>query len=268
VPAYDFKSTIEHGLKSLQSYAAVREDFILGPGRYLILSDIHIPYHDLKALQIALEYGRANGIENVLLNGDIIDCHQLSRYETSPDARSFAQELHTLRMFLALLRQNFGGWIGYKVGNHEHRLSMYLMSKAPELFDMPELGFGSLAHLEEFDIDLIESKQIVKAGRLNIIHGHEFGKSNFSPVNPARGAFIRTKCSTMAGHNHQTSEHHESNLNGDAMACWSTGCLCEMSPAYMPLAYLRWNHGFAVVEVEQGGSFTVENKRIIGDKVH
>lgn len=267
-PAYTFKSTIADGLKSLQSHAAVREDFVLHPGKYLVLSDIHIPYHDTQALEIALEYGRSEGIENILLNGDILDCHTLSRFEKSPDARSFAQELHTLRQFLAFLRSHFGGWIGYKIGNHEHRLTCYLMGKAPELFDMPELGFASLAHLEEFDIDLIESSQIIKAGHLNIIHGHEFGKSVFNPVNPARGSFIRSKCSVLAGHNHQTSEHHESNLNGDALACWSTGCLCEMTPAYMPLAFLKWNHGFAAVEVEESGQFYVQNKRIINGRVH
>jgi hypothetical protein len=268
VAAYDFKSTIEHGLKSLACDAKPREDFILGPGRYGVVGDIHFGYQSTQAMVVAFDHLRDRGIENIVLNGDIIDCHSLSRWEKSPDARNFKGEVRIVREFLGWLRNNFGGWIGYKIGNHEHRITRYLMSQSPELYDLEELSFSNLFRLEEFDIDLVESAQVIKAGHLNIIHGHEFGESTFSPVNPARGLFLRAKCSILAGHNHQSSEHHENNINGDQMACWSIGCLCDLSPSYRPFAFTKWNHGFAVVEVEQGGSFTVENKRIIGDKVH
>ena len=54
----------------------------------------------------------------------------------------------------------------------------------------------------------------LKLGALNLVHGHEFGGSIFSPVNIARGLFLPGKVSAMQGHNHQTSEHTESNMNG------------------------------------------------------
>ena len=65
----------------------------------------------------------------------------------------------------------------------------------------------------------------------------------------------------MAGHWHQTSEHAESTLGGRSIACWSTGCLCELHPPYMPLN--KWNHGYAIVDVTAGGNFQVQNKKII-----
>jgi hypothetical protein len=40
-----------------------------------------------------------------------------------------------------------------------------------------------------------------------------------------------------------------------------------MSPDYRPFGFTKWNHGFAVVEIEKNGYFTVHNKRIIEGKV-
>ncbi|MEO7171316.1 hypothetical protein, partial [Flavobacterium sp.] len=103
-------------------------------------------------------------------------------------------------------------------------------------------------------------------GKLDVIHGHEFGKSVFSPVNPARGYFNRAKSSVLAGHCHQTSEHHENNLKRDSMACFTTGALCNLSPKYSPFAFTKWNLGFADVEIEDDGQFIVNNYRIIDGK--
>ena len=104
----------------------------------------------------------------------------------------------------------------------------------------------------------------MKAGDLNIIHGHEFGGSVFSPVNIARGLFLRGKVSAMQGHNHQSSEHSESNMNGELTTTWSLGCLCELHPAYLPIN--KWNHGFAIVDID-GQNFEVRNKRIHKGKI-
>ena len=82
----------------------------------------------------------------------------------------------------------------------------------------------------------------------------------FSPVNIARGLFLKAKVSAMQGHNHQTSEHTETDMNGRITTTWSVGCLSELHPMYMPLN--KWNHGFAFVEVQPDGDFQVQNKRI------
>jgi len=113
-------------------------------------------------------------------------------------------------------------------------------------------------------ITIIGDKRIIKANGLNIIHGHEFSTGFFSPVNVARGLFLRGKTSAIQGHNHQTSEHTESDMNEKITTTWSTGCLCELHPEYMPLN--KWNHGFAIIDMIKG-SFEVRNKRIFNGKV-
>ena len=173
------------------------------------------------------------------------------------------------RALLGVLRQVLPkARILFKVGNHEDRLEKYLWTKCPELLGLPFTSLSELIDAKEHGVEVVESRSLIKAGKLNILHGHEFGTAIFNPVNAARGTFLRAKCSTIVGHHHATSEHSENNLNGDAMACWSTGCLCDLRPGYLPFAYTRWNHGFAFVDLRKDGSFTVQNHRIIDGVVH
>jgi hypothetical protein len=179
--------------------------------------------------------------------------------------RSFKGELKAVEQFIQVLSFQFNCKIYYKLGNHEERYQHYLISKAPELFGIPDFKLDKLLNLDRYDVDIIEDKRIIKLGGLNILHGHEFGASVFSPVNPARGYYLRAKASVLCGHNHQTSEHVESNLEGKVVTTWSTGCLCELQPAYMP--YNKWNHGFAMVELFEDGGYDVENLKIIKEKI-
>jgi hypothetical protein len=63
----------------------------------------------------------------------------------------------------------------------------------------------------------------------------------------------------MQGHHHQTSEHTETNMNGEITTTYSVGCLCELHPAYLPIN--KWNHGFAIVDID-GMNAHVRNFRI------
>ncbi len=58
----------------------------------LLLSDIHVPYHNIQALTLALKYGLENEVNTILLNGDIIDFYAISRFEKDPRKRNFAAD--------------------------------------------------------------------------------------------------------------------------------------------------------------------------------
>jgi predicted phosphodiesterase len=232
----------------------------------LILSDIHIPYHNVNALTLAIQYGKDKNANGIMLNGDILDFYGLSTFEKDPRKRRFSEELEMGRQFLSVIRKEFDGVpIYYKLGNHEERYERYLRIKAPELLDVSEFRMDVLLKFGELGIELIDDKRITKFGNLNIMHGHEFGKSVFSPVNPARGLYMRGKENCIAGHNHQTSSHVEPSMNGHVVNTWSTGCLCELHPSYMPIN--KWNLGFAYAEREADNGFTVHNHTIIKGKI-
>jgi predicted phosphodiesterase len=241
------------------------EPFHIKEKKIAVLSDVHIPYHSVTALSAALDFIQAEKPSAILLNGDILDFYQLSRFGKDPRKRSVAHELQAAREFLDILSQ-FGAKIYYKIGNHEERYQNYLMMKAPELLGVQQFELQHLLGLHDRGIELIGDKRIIKANDLNIVHGHEFGQSIFSPVNVARGLFLRGKVSAMQGHNHQTSSHTETDMNGNMVTTWSLGCLCELNPAYLPIN--KWSHGFAMVDLSDNGKdFHVRNYRIHKGKI-
>lgn len=241
------------------------EPYIIKAKKLAVLSDIHIPYHSLTALSAALDFIQSEKPDAILLNGDTIDFYALSRFQKDPRKRSVAHELQATRDFLDVLSQ-FAAKIYFKIGNHEERYEHYLMRVAPELLGVREFELKHLLGLDARGIDLISDKRIMKANDLNIVHGHEFGQSIFSPVNIARGLFLRGKVTAMQGHNHAVSEHTESNMNGEITTTWSLGCLCELNPAYLPIN--KWAHGLAIVDLsENGKDFHVRNYRIHKGKI-
>jgi len=265
------KSTPLEGLqklKALKTKAIRLKNLTLPQGLYYLLMDIHIPLHNEDALEVALKHIAKDKrkIEGIILNGDIVDQYTTSRWNKQRTDFTLQDELDAGREFLGILRTMFPKTrIIYKHGNHEERLFKYILSKAPEL-QIEELTLGNLLWFDKFKIEEIE-KGIIKAGKLNILHGHEFGESVFSPVNPARGVFLRAKSSTLVGHYHQISEHIEGNINGDVIGCYSVGSLCDLSPEYRPYAYTKWQHGFAEVLIMNGGKFRVKNYKIINGEV-
>jgi len=241
----------------------IYQPFKINAKRLLVLSDIHIPYHSVNSLTIAFDWAKKQKPDAVLLNGDTLDFFGLSRYAKDPKKRSFSSELESFKDFITILKKTFDAKIYFKIGNHEERYEHYLWMKAGELAGIDDFELGNIIKARAEGIEIIADKRIMKAGELNIIHGHEYFGS-FSPVNIARGLFTKGKVSAMQGHNHQTSEHTEADMNGKITTTWSVGCLSELHPMYMPLN--KWNHGFAFIEID-GEDFQVQNKRIYKGKV-
>ena len=235
------------------------------PGRYLILSDIHIPYHDRDALILALE--SVSDPAGIILNGDIMDHFALSQWDKDPRRKDFAAELRTTRQILGIIRDAFpAASIVYKMGNHEERYERYMELKAPELLDVAAFDLAAVLKLDELGITLVRDKRPIKLGKLNVIHGHEYRFSISNPVNPARGLFLRSKALALCGHFHQSSNHSENTLDDKQLVCYSTGALCDLHPKYAVLN--KWNLGFAIVDLTPDKAFTVHNKRIINNHIY
>lgn len=232
------------------------------PGkRVLILSDIHVPYHDQRVLERAVKWGRDWRPDVVLLNGDYGDFYTISRFLRNPKQRDLRRELELQRAGLQWLRESFPkARIVLKLGNHDERWDHWLWQHAPELFGEDFLRLDNVLKLGEVGIEMIGDQRPIMLGKLPVLHGHELPRGISSPVNAARGAYLRTAHTVLVGHSHHTSGHSNPDMWHSEVFCWSTGCLCELSPPYARIN--KWNHGFAAVSVSAGGSFAVENMRI------
>lgn len=241
---------------------------IKGPARVLILSDIHYPFHDREALILAVEHGVKFKPTHLLINGDMVDFYAGSSFETDPSKRNMPEELRIANAGLEWLSKLFPKCrVIYKQGNHEQRWDRYIWRNAPALCGLVTTTFAAQFPLiASGRVKLVDSLTSVMVGKLLVLHGHEYRFSIQNPVSPARGLSLRSRTTALCGHFHQRSEHSVRDGHGKLLTTWSTGCLCDLSPEFLPRN--EWSHGFAEVEVYKDDSFNVANLRIIHGKIY
>ena len=232
--------------------------------RVLIMNDIHLPYHDTDALTAAIDYGVRNEPNAVFLNGDVLDIHQLSFFEKDQKKKDFANELEVFKQFMGIIQETFKVPIYFKFGNHEERYDRFLLQKAKELAGVEEFELSNIVK-KRADCTIIRDKRIVVINGLPYIHGHEFGRGVFSPVNAARGLFLQAKHSSVKADCHTTSQHTEPDIFGKIMTTYSVGALCGLTPKWLPLN--KWNHGCAVQFNEKKDTYSLDNRRIFKGKI-
>jgi predicted phosphodiesterase len=239
---------------------------VAGPLRALVLSDIHAPYHDHRAIHLALKYGSDRKANLILLNGDTFDFYGISWWQRDPRQRDFPKEVQIGRQLLEAIRDQFPrARIIFKEGNHEERYVSNMRTNAPDFLGIDDFELRSVFRFDRLHIEHVGDKRPIKLGKLNVIHGHEYRVAVQNPVSPARFFFLRGQCHCLGGHFHHTSQFSHKNIEGHVISTWSTGCLCDLNPDYRPLN--NFNHGFAFVEITSSGAFTVDNLRIIDGEV-
>jgi len=268
--AKEFAQALTHDtnpFKLPESYAETFEPYIISQSKTLIISDLHFPYQDNKAITAALKYGLKEQVTCILINGDLLDFAGISRHERDWRQRSVFEEFEAVRKFLKMLRDKFpNAKIVFKEGNHDERWEKWLYVKAPELFDDPEYKLEVRLRLGELKIDIVKDRRPVKIGHLTVLHGHEMAGTS-GGVNPARSTFTKTLESVLIGHFHKSSSHSESSMWGDLKVTESVGCLCGLHPQFMRVN--KWNYGFAIVDLNiKTGEYQVGNYKIINGKVY
>lgn len=244
--------------------------------RWLILADLHVPYHDNGAIQVALDYAtdRKTRCDGVLYLGDVADCYSISSWERDPTKRNLAAELRSVgQMFDAVQSAVCPKATIWRLSNHEHRLERYLWRAAPEIVDLslvrPKqaecdelprvISMTNLLCTAERHMTVVPPKCPMEYHNMTLLHGDEWNSAT-GGVNPARTAYMKTHACAMVAHSHKTSEHTENTVRGTTITCWSVGALCDLHPDYAALN--GWNHGFAVLDLTRD-TWRVENKRIV-----
>lgn len=232
----------------------------------IIFGDVHFPFQDNTAITAMLNHAAGKKVNFIILNGDLLDFYQMSRFMKDPRKRSVNDEIWSLVEFINILQETFPKVkIFYKLGNHDERLERYLMVKAPELLSMSEFKLSEIMKIRGIEDVVYIQNQIIYAGRLPIVHGHEFMGGGSGTVNPARNLALKSFSSALTSHFHRTSSHTETDINEKVMSWFSLGCLCSLHPDYARLN--KWNHGFAYMEID-GEDFAVHNHKIYKDKVY
>jgi len=230
----------------------------------LLMSDIHIPYHCTESLTKVFDYGvdESNKINCVVLNGDVIDFHRISKHETDLRKRSTVQEFEAANQFLCSLRKAFPDIPVYWLkGNHDIRWDKYLQVFASEIWDDQYFSLEARLNLKEKNITLISDDVLVMAGDLLITHGHHLVRGG--GVSPAKKAYLKAAQSVIMSHLHKRDHYRKKNATQtDMQEAYVTGCLCELTPHYNIIN--DGENGFAHISIKPGGKFIVRNYEIDG----
>lgn len=250
-----------------ESYSHDFSPYIVSQSKSLIIGDLHFPYQHNEAITLALQYGIEREANCIIINGDLLDFATISRHEKDWRQRTVGQEFDAVRTFLSALRKAFpNAKIIFKHGNHDERWEKWLFVKAPELFDCNDFQLEVLLRLGEFKVETVKDKRPIKIGKLNLLHGHELPGGS-GGVNPARSTFMKTMEDTAVNHFHKTTENNETTMNGDIISVRSIGCLCGLSPHYMPIN--KHNLGFAFCELNiTTGEYLFDNFKIIKGRIY
>lgn len=218
--------------------------------RSIIVSDIHFPFEHKKAYKLFLRILEKCKPDELVFNGDILDCYNLSSHVANPEIKLFFDdEIDYSREKFKEIRGIHKKKFVYLAGNHESRMERQLANQCPSLFRF--IDIPKILELEKYGIEWLPftpNQQYNVLGSKLIAKHTPIGNNALTTIN-------RANCSVIFGHNHQIHENQKVTLDGHCIRGISNGCLADKSnPAmqYVPTHH-QWQLGFSVVTVLDNG---------------
>ncbi len=202
--------------------------------------------------------------DRIVVLGDFADMYCVSAHDRSPNRR------HNLEYEVADTNKGLddldalGARKKYFVaGNHEDRLERYLMTKAPELFNM--VTIPDLLRLKKRGWHYTPYKQSLQIGHMNFTH--DVGNAGPYAHIKAQAVF---EGNVVIGHTHRAATVYAGNAKGESHVGASFGWLGDVDDVdYMHRvqAMRNWQLGFGVGYLEASGVMHLQTCPIIGRSV-
>lgn len=243
------------------------------------------PFHDERAISVALSVLRDVQPSEVVFLGDLLDLPAFGRFEQTEDyAHTTNHALEYTCNLLDTIRSIVGKDCKITIleGNHERRierqnrvnmLANFGLRQEGNFSNFPVLSIPHLLNLEKRNIEYVEGYPSGKYWlneRLQIIHG----RISRSGASTAASVVRAEDASTIFGHVHRVEQQYKTqNRFGGArtIGAFTPGCLCRIDGA-VPSAkgstkldgrpvenYEQWQQGLAIVDfVKDDGPFAYE----------
>lgn len=228
------------------------DDFL----RTLVASDLHVPYHDKRAFDLLLGAIDVWMPDQVIINGDGMDCNAVSQYDKDPSRivdGGLQEEADMMRRLLRLVVSTLGRRtrirtvdgkrrVIYKPGNHEDRIRRYLW-RHPELYGLRALEIPELLGLDDLGITYEPDDTLLAQGALRVSHGTRVRqKAGYTATAELEAAMYGY--GTVTGHTHRLATVHAKTPQGVVSAS-EGGCLCDLEPTYTRNP--NWQHGVTLI---------------------
>ena len=205
---------------------------------YLHLTDVHFPYHDEKAVDLAFRFAKRIQPDTIITS-EFHDFYSVSRFLKDPTRIDTLQdEIDGVNDLYATLRKYCpNSRIILLNSNHLVRLSKYIKSNAPGLHSLRDLKLKNLLKFKENGIIFKEN------------HTHRnflFKHGDLVRKYTSAMEFARENMSGQSGHTHKIANFYTTKRSGSYS--WSEcGCLCDPKQEYMEGAVADWQQGFGLV---------------------
>lgn len=227
--------------------------------KYLIVSDFHVPDHDIKTFDLLLKFIPFYKPSHLDILGDFVNFSKVSKHEQDPYYKTdFADEINEARGVLRQLvttarKANPNVEISYFEGNHSYWLSKYLARNAQQLALLTSDGeyIVSVPHLLEFKklgVKWIPEHRITQRHGITFTHGQNVRmKSGFT----AHANIDKFGTSGFSGHTHRACM--VTRTQSKVTKFWvETGCMCNSSPTPSYTFSPDWCQAFATAEYADG----------------
>ena len=224
------------------------------------ISDLHIPYQDAETVNLVFDCIVDLQPENLVLNGDIIDCYWNSKFVKKPENRLFLQDEADIfyKTFSYLRKYIPKTNVYYVLGNHEDRISKNQWDN-PQFFGLRALKPSELLQLDKLRIKVFDTKVIIND--FIYYHGDRVtSKASYS----AKAEFEDHKMkSGISGHTHRLGSYYHT-YDEDTTFWFENGCLCTLNPDYIK-EKVNWQQGFSIVnyydEINQVEQILINNHK-------
>lgn len=218
--------------------------------RIWIVPDVHVPYHDKKALALALKLLHIFPPDELVVIGDFLDLYCMSDYIADPrrpnnllkEVRRGDHILNTLRNTVKL-----DGRAVYCVGNHEERLVKRIREKLPALEGA--VGLKTILNLDRWKV--VPYGKALRIGK--VWFSHDFGAAG---SNAGRATLLAVGDNCVFGHSHRGGTTYGGTALGTKHVALNVGWLGDPKHAeYMSdTAKNRdWIHGLGHILMEKNG---------------
>lgn len=206
----------------------------VGVEKCLVVSDLHVPFHDERSVSVALAIAEDIKPEVVVFNGDLVDFYAISRFAKDPHrALMLQQEIDAAKDILHRFRKACPkARMVYVEGNHEARLRNYLISRAPELAGLAVLDLRHLLDLDALRVAYVPSRGRSAYWRYGVVTIGHFDIARVKSGYTETALIEKRHESVVQGHTHRVADITKTLPDGRVIGGIGSGCLCDLDPEY------------------------------------
>lgn len=210
-------------------------------GKAFIIGDVHghkqSPY-------IKQYFEHAADCDVIILNGDIMDNEDLSRWPPMKRVKPWDEEIELMREFFYDLRDLYPDKrIIYKKGNHEDWYDRELW-KSNIAKGLQHYRLEHLLELEPLRIEVIGSRDLTRLGKLIVAHGHEAKRGGKFIANAMLSYYM---CDVAFNHFHRVDYAEFRDFTGRLVRSHALPCARNLNAGYTGINN-NWAAGFGLVE--------------------